>query len=196
MASAGLSGSAPAHRARSSRRSPGRRPQSPARAPSARRRPARRSRGSRLRDREGDVPERSVRPGEAPHLQHHVGLRLRARRKHPLEASAHHAFDHRAHRHVRRCRRSRHPLAVAQHDDAIGNPTDLLQPMRDKDDPDAFSPELAHLLKEEPRFRSPPSAAVGSSRMRSFAFRRVPSRSRPVLLRGQGTHLPVAGRPG
>src|SRR4051794_2426209 len=100
-----------------------------------------------LRPREGDVPERPVRPGEAPDLQHRAGLRSRDRRKHPLQASAHHAFDDRAHRR-RAVGELRHPLAVAQHDDAIGDLADLLQPVRDVDDADALGPELAHLLEE------------------------------------------------
>ena len=106
------------------------------------------------------------------------------RREHALDAAADHLLDDGAHRNVGACRIPATMRAVAHHHDAVGDLRDLVQPVADIDEADAFRLELARSAGTAACVSSPPSAAVGSSKISSSAFERQRLGDLDLLLRG------------
>src|SRR5712692_5461259 len=97
-------------------------------------------------ERETDLAE--VAPGgvsrsaEIPNLERHVALPRAARRKQVLQFTTHHSADQFAEV-VARHRPFVDRLAVAQHGDAVGNLSELLQAVGDEDDRRPLGLELS-----------------------------------------------------
>ncbi|MND59740.1 hypothetical protein D3C80_509430 [compost metagenome] len=102
---------------------------------------------------EADVAEGIGRAGQPLDLQHHLVLRFRQRREQALQRAADHAFNDGTHRR-RAIGKFMHPLAIAQHDDAVGDLFDLFHAVGNIDDADTLGAQLAHLLEQRLRFRA------------------------------------------
>ena len=106
-------------------------------------------------DREADVLERAIVAGQALDLDQR---RRRRRRldvgKHPVERSADHLLDQRLDRNLRVVV-VRHQPSVAQHRDPVGDTGDLVEPVTDVDEADAFGFQTADLLEQALGFLAP-----------------------------------------
>ncbi len=111
--------------------------------------------------REVDVSHRPA--ADAARLEHHLADRSGARRKLPLEGTAHHQLDEPRPVEVRG-RPDAHERAVAQDRDAVGEAEDLVEAVAHEDDAQAARPQLGHDAKRRSASRGV-SAAVGSSRI-------------------------------
>jgi hypothetical protein len=100
-----------------------------------------------LVDAEGDVREGAVGRGEPVNLDDFPGTRHSVVREHALEAAADHVFDQLVDRHLGGVVGG-DPLAVAEDDDAVADPRDLLESVTDVDERHAFPAERVDALEQ------------------------------------------------
>ena len=133
--------------------------------------------------------EGAIRARQVAHLEDGAGLRPRDGGEQALQAAPHHALDHGADG-GRAVGELRHALPVAQHDDPIGDPPNLLHAVRDVDDADTLGAQLAHLLEQRLGFGAPErGGGLVEDEQPGVERQRLGDLDELLLGRGQALHL-------
>ncbi len=105
-------------------------------------------------DGKGDVAEGLFRRRQGLDRQDFLTLRRHDGRKHAVERPSDHGLDERLHRHL--CGVvAAHPFAIAEHQDAVGDAGDLVEPVADVDETHALAFQAEDLLEQVIRLAAP-----------------------------------------